>query len=256
MNGVRLVTHQWRYDQKTFWREPTAVFFTVGLPLIFLFLFVSIFGNDPVDLGNQTIKGSTYYVPGLVTLAIVSATTVNLAISVAMARERGLLKRLRATPMPPWVYMAGRVMTATVVSLFMTVLVTALGAVVYGVEIPTSTIPGLVITVIVGTAALCCLGFALTAAIPSENAAPAVANAVVLPLYFISGIFVPTDQIPKAMQTVAGIFPVKHLFEALLAIYNPATTGSGIRLGDLAVLATWGVIGLLVAARTFRWSPR
>ncbi|MEA2703731.1 MAG: type transport system permease protein [Actinomycetota bacterium] len=256
MNGIRLVLHQWRYDQKTFWREPTAVFFTVGLPIIFLFLFVSIFGNDPVDLGTETVKGSTYYVPGLVTLAIVSATTVNLAISVAMARERGLLKRLRATPMPPWVYMAGRVVTATIVSLFMTVLVTLLGAVVYGVEVPTSTIPALILTVIVGTAALCCLGFALTAAIPSENAAPAVANAVVLPLYFISGIFVPTDQIPKAMQTVASIFPVKHLFEALLTIYNPATTGSGLRPADLAVLAVWGVVGLLVAAKTFRWSPR
>jgi ABC-2 type transport system permease protein len=256
MNGARLVLHQWKYDQKTFWREPTGVFFTVGLPLIFLFLFVSIFGNDDVDLGTETVKGSTYYVPGLVTLAIVSATTVNLAISVAIAREKGLLKRLRATPMPPRVYMAGRVMTATVISLLMTALVTLLGAVVYGVEVPTSTVPALVLTVVVGTAALCCLGFALTAAIPSENAAPAVANAIVLPLYFISGIFVPTDQIPHAMQVVAGIFPVKHLFEALLTIYNPATTGSGISPDHLAVLLVWGVIGLVVAARTFRWTPR
>ena len=256
MNGLALLVHQWRYDQKTFWREPTSVFFTVALPLIFLFLFVSIFGNNPVDVAGETIKGSTYYVPGLVSLAIVSATTANLAISVAIARERGLLKRLRATPMPPSVYMVGRVMTATVVSVLMTALVTLIGALVYGVEIPTSKLPALLVTVIVGTAALCCLGFALTAAIPSENAAPAVANAVILPLYFISGIFIPNDQIPEAMQTVAGIFPVKHLFEALLAIYNPATSGTGFRWADLGVLALWGVIGLVIAAKTFRWSPR
>ncbi len=256
MNGLALLIHQWRYDQKTFWREPTSVFFTVALPLIFLFLFVSIFGNNPVNVGGETIKGSTYYVPGLVSLALVSATTANLAISVAIAREKGLLKRLRATPMPPWVYMVGRVMTATVVSILMTALVTLIGALVYGVEIPTSKLPALLVTVIVGTAALCCLGFALTGAIPSENAAPAVANAVILPLYFISGIFIPNDQIPEAMQTVAGIFPVKHLFEALLAIYNPASPGTGFRWADLGVLTVWGLVGLGIAAKTFRWSPR
>lgn len=256
MKTLRLVATQFRYDQKTFWREPTGVFFTVALPLIFLFLFVSIFGNDDVDLGGRAIKGATYYVPGIVALALVSASTVNLAISVSIRRERGILKRLRSTPLPPWVYMAGRVGTSMSVATLLVVVVTLVGKAVYGVELPGSTLVGLALTVLVGTGALCCLGFALTAAIPSENAAPAVTNAIMLPLYFISGVFIPNDQIPAGMRRVADVFPVKHLFQSLLTAFDPTTTGSGIEWGHLAIMALWGVGGLIVATRTFRWAPR
>lgn len=255
MTTARLVWHQYRYDQRTFWREPASVFFTVALPLIFLFIFVSIFGNEPVGAGGREIKGSTYYVPGILTLAILSATTVNLAITLTTLRERGILKRVRSTPLPPWVFMAGRLMTALVVSVLMVVLVTVLGRLVYGVAVPTGTLPGLVLAVVVGTAACCCLGFALTALIPSENAAPAVTNALILPLYFFSGIFIPNDDIPRGMQLVADAFPVKHLFQALLTAFDPLTSGAGIDVGHLLVLVAWGAAGLLVATRTFRWAP-
>ena len=255
MSTARLVLHQFRYDQRTFWREPAAVFFTVALPILFLFIFVSIFGNESTEVGGQEIKGSTYYVPGILALAIISATLVNLAITLTGLRERGTLKRVRSTPLPPWVFMAGRVLTALVVSVIMVVLVTLLGRVVYDVSVPTGTLPGLALTVLVGTAAFCCLGFALTAVIPSENAAPAVTNAVVLPLYFFSGIFIPNEEIPSGMQLVGDVFPVKHLFEGLLTAFNPLTEGNGIEGAHLLVLAAWGVAGLLVATRTFRWSP-
>lgn len=254
--SLRLVLHQFRYDQRTFWREPAAVFFTVALPIIFLFIFVSIFGNEPAEVGNREVKGATYYVPGILTLALVSATTVNLAIALTGARERGTLKRVRATPLPPWAFMAARVCTATVVALLVVTVVAVLGRLVYGVAIPTSTLPGLLLTLAVGTAAFCCLGFALTAAIPSENAAPAVTNALVLPLYFFSGIFIPIGQIPEAMRFVADLFPVKPLFESIFAAFDPLTEGAGIEPGDLAVLVAWGLVGLVVATRTFRWAPR
>jgi len=259
VNTARLVWHQYRYDQRTFWREPASVFFTVALPLIFLFIFVSIFGNDPIEAGGREIPGShysTYYVPGILALAIVSATAVNLAITMTSLRERGTLKRVRSTPLPPWVFMAGRLLTALSVSVLMVVLVTALGRIVYHVAVPTRTLPGLVLTVIVGTAACCCLGFAITAIIPSENAAPAVTNALVLPLYFFSGIFIPNSDIPRGMRVVADLFPVKHLFQALLAAFDPLTKGTGIAGVHLLVLGAWGLAGLLVATRTFRWSPR
>ncbi|MDQ3575673.1 MAG: ABC transporter permease, partial [Actinomycetota bacterium] len=132
MRSARLIWHQYRYDQRTFWRDPAAVFFTVALPLIFLFIFVSIFGNEPIEAGGKEIKGSTYYVPGILALAIVSATTVNLAITLTTLRERGTLKRVRSTPLPPWVFMAGRLLTALVVSVLMVVIVTLLGRLVYG----------------------------------------------------------------------------------------------------------------------------
>ena len=228
----------------------------MALPLIFLFIFVSIFGNEPVLVGGRPVKGSTYYVPSILALAIVSATTVNLAITMTVLRERGTLKRVRSTPLPPWVFMAGRLLTALAVSVLMVVLLTGIGRLVYDVTLPVRTLPGLASAVLLGTAAFCCLGFALTAVIPSESAAPAVTNAVILPLYFFSGIFIPNDDIPRGMQIVGDLFPVKHLFEALLTAFNPLTEGAGIEAGHLLVLAGWGLFGLVVATRSFRWSPR
>lgn len=141
MTGARLVAHQFRYDQKTFWRDPAAVFFTVALPLIFLFIFVTIFGNDSLQIRGREIKGSTYYLPGIITLALVFATFVNLAISLTSGRERGLLKRVRKTPLPPWAFMAGRIATSIVVTLALTLVLAVLGRLIYGVAIPGSTLP-------------------------------------------------------------------------------------------------------------------
>jgi ABC-2 type transport system permease protein len=257
VTGVRLVAHQFRYDQRTFWREPASVFFTVALPIIFLVLFAAIFGNDDIDIGGgTTVRAAVYYVPGIMTLALVSATTLNLAISMTSVREQGVLKRLRSTPLPPWVFFAGRVCTSSVISFLMVVLLLAIGRVAYDVDLPLETAPGVIITVIVGTAAGCFLGFAFTTIIPSEQAAPAVTNAIMLPLYFISGVFVPTDDLPDFMQRIADFFWVKHLFEALLTAFDPTTDAPGIAWGHIAVVAIWGVAALLVAMRRFRWTPR
>lgn len=256
LSALRLVWHQFRYDRKTFWRDPAAVFFTVVLPLVFLFLFVSIFGNSTTLVNGREVRSSTYYVPGILALAIVSATAVNLAISVSILRERGVLKRVRSTPLPPWVFMAGRTATATSVSAVMVVVVSLIGRLVYGVALPGATLPGLVVTVVIGAAALSALGFALTAAIPGEEAAPAVTNAVMLPLYFVSGIFIPDDQLPGAMKAIGNLFPVKHLFAGLLTAFDPAAAGPGFEWGHLGVLAAWGAAGLLLATRAFRWTPR
>ncbi|MGI8632957.1 MAG: ABC transporter permease [Solirubrobacterales bacterium] len=255
MNGVALLWHQFRYDQKTFWREPASVFFTVVFPLIFLVMFTAFFGNQRVTLDSgQEVGFSTYYVPGIITLSVVSATTVNLAISLTRLREAGVLKRVRGTPLPVPAFVAGRVGNAIVVSILMTALVMVLGRLFYGVAVPTTTILGLLATLLVGAAAFCCLGFALTAIIPSDEAAPAITNAIVLPLYFISGVFVPKDEIPDALLTVASLFPIRHLFDGLLMAFDPGTEGLGFDLGALLVVAVWGAVGLAIAARRFRWS--
>jgi ABC-2 type transport system permease protein len=128
--------------------------------------------------------------------------------------------------------------------------------VVYGVTLPLRTLPGLLVTLTVGTAACCALGFALTGAIPSENAAPAVVNGVVLPLYFFSGIFIPDDSLPSGMKFIGSLFPIRHLFQAFLTAFDPFTASPGIAWGHLAVLAAWGVAGGIIAARTFQWTPR
>ncbi|MGH9183412.1 MAG: ABC transporter permease [Acidimicrobiales bacterium] len=254
MSGLRLIVHQSRYDVRVFRRNPAAMFFTVALPVIFLLLFVSIFGNQEIE--ELGVGGSTYYVPGIVALAVVSATFVNLGITLTTQRESGVLKRVRGTPLPAWAFIGGRVVTAVAVAVAMTVVLVVLGRALYGVEVPGAPLVGFTLALVLGAATFSGLGIAMTAAIPTEAAAPPLTNAVVLPLYFISGIFVPTSQIPGWLAGVAGVFPVKPFGEALLTAFDPATSGWGIAVGDLAVVAAWGAVGLVVAARTFRWVPR
>jgi ABC-2 type transport system permease protein len=254
---VSLLVHQYRYDQRQFWREPASVFFTVILPLIFLVLFVAIFGDGNVETSaGELIDGATYYVPSILALALLNATFVNLTIWLTIERERGHLKRIRATPAPAWAVIGGRALTSVVIAAIMVAIVCAMGALVYGVELPTTTLPAFVVAVVLGTVSLAALGFAAAGLVPSENAAPPIANAIVLPLEFISGIFVPTEQIPGWMNAIASVFPVKPLFDSILSAFDPTTTGAGFAWGDLAVLAAWGVAGVLVAVRTFRWAPR
>jgi ABC-2 type transport system permease protein len=251
---MNLVLHQFRFDQRVFWRNPASVFFTVLLPLIFLFIFATIFGNEEIE--ERSVKTTTYYVPAIISLAVISATTVSLAINLTEDRERGLLKRVRGTPLPTTVFVAGRVGNSLVISLLMVVLVAILGRLVYDVSLPDRTIPAVLLTLTVGAFAFSCLGFALTAMIPSEDAAPAVTNAIMLPLYFVSGVFIPDSEIPSGVLQVADIFPVRHFFEAFFVAWDPNTTGSGFELGHLAIVAAWGVAGLLLALRFFRWEPR
>jgi ABC-2 type transport system permease protein len=254
MSGAGLLLHQFRYDQKAFWRDPAAVFFTVMLPVIFLLIFATIFGNEEIEeLGG--VKTTTYYVPAILTLAIVSATLVSLAINLTESRESGILKRGRGTPLPAWVFIAGRVGNAIVVSLLMLVLITVLGRAIYGVEVPWERAPAVLVTLAVGAAAFCCLGIALTALIPSEDAAPAITNFTVLPLYFLSGVFIPESEIPDGVLDFSSAFPIRHFFEAFYEAFT-ASSGSGFEWGHLAVVAAWGVAGLLAAVRFFRWVPR
>lgn len=254
MSGPALVLHQFRYDQKTFWRNPASVFFTVLLPVMFLLIFATIFGDDYIDeLGVST---TTYYVPAIVTLAVVSATTQSLAISLTVDRQNGILKRTRGTPLPTWVFIAGRVGNAFVVSILSLAAVAAIGRIVYGVEVPWERLPAVLVTLLVGAASFSCLGFALSAAIPSEDAAAPMANFALLPLYFLSGVFIPESEIPAGVLDVADFFPIRHFFEAFFTAWNPLTTGAGFEWGHLAIVAAWGLAALAVAVRAFRWEPR
>ena len=255
MSGVALALHQFRYDQKSFWRNPAAVFFTVAFPLMFLLIFELIFGDDTLEqLGN--LKTDVYYVPAILTLAVVSATMQSVAIRLTTERENGILKRGRGTPMPPWVFFAGRIGNALVISLLMLIIVPAIGRLLYGVSIPWEHLPAVLVTLAIGAASFCALGVALTAIIPSEEAAPAITNVVIFPLYFLSGVLIPQTEIPDAVLNVADIFPIRHFFEAFFAAWNPQTAGAGFEWGQLAVVAAWGVVGLLLAIRFFRWTPR
>jgi len=254
MNGLALVGHQFRYDQKAFWRNPAAVFFTVMFPVIVFLILAVVFNGETIDVRGG-VEATTYYVPAIMSLAIISATMQTLAMTLVIAREDGRLKRGRGTPMPPWVFIAGRVGNSIVVALMMLVLLAAIGGALYGVSVPWGRLPAILLTLVIGAASFCCLGIALTALIPSQDAAAAIVNALLLPLYFLSGVFIPEDQLPSGVISFADLFPVRHFFDAFFDAYVPAG-GSAVSWDNLAVVALWGVAGLLLAIRFFRWTPR
>jgi ABC-2 type transport system permease protein len=253
MSAAALAVHQFRYDQKVFWRNPASVGFTVLFPVMFLVLFELLFGSNKLD--GLGVDSSTYYVPAIITLAVVSATFQNLAMSVTIDREDGLLKRSRGTPLPSWVFIAGRVGNSVVVAVLMLVLVSAMGRIAYGVEIPWDRAPAVLITLALGAATFSCLGLALTAAIPSQSAAAPITNLVIFPLYFLSGVFVPESEVPDGVIQFSEAFPVRHFFQAFFTAWDPNTTGAGFEWGHLAIVAAWGLAGLAIALRTFRWEP-
>lgn len=252
-----MALHLFRYDLRAFFRNRQARFFTLALPVLFLVIFASIFGGShrTVSVAGGQIDTSVYYVPGIIALGIIAAAFVNLVVTVTAQRETGVLKRRRATPVPAVAVITGRALTAVVVALAITSVLLVIGWVAYGAQVPARTAPALTVTVVVGALAFCCLGYALASVIRNEDAAQPVTQAVMLPLYFISGVFVAVTVLPSWLVNVADLFPVRHLADALLVAYNPHTSGSGFAAGDLLVVAAWGVAGLLVAVRRFSWLP-
>jgi ABC-2 type transport system permease protein len=250
---MTLLLHQLRYDQKVFWRNPAAVFFTVMFPVVLLLIFATIFGDQRI--GKDGIEVTTYYVPAIITLSIVSATLQTLAMSLVIARDDGRLKRGRGTPMPAWVFIAGRIGNSVVVAVLMLALVSVIGRILYGVPIPWGRAPDLLVVLAVGAASFCCMGIALTALIPSQDAAAPIVNALLLPLYFLSGVFVPDDELPSGVIDFANHFPIRPFFQAIYDAYLPGN-GPALAWDHLSVVAIWGIAGLVLAIRFFRWTPR
>jgi ABC-2 type transport system permease protein len=255
-SDARLVAHQLRYDLLVVWRDPQSRFLTMVLPVVFLVLLTSLFGNHTNFTNGHGIKNSTYYVPGICTLGIVASSFVNLVITITAQRESGVLKRRRSTPVPAWVLIASRTLTSVILAIVLVVVIVLIGRIVYGVHLPGGTLPAFALAVVVGAATFCCLAFAVASFIRTEDSAQPIIQATILPLYFISGVFVPTSQLSQTLQDIASVFPVSHLDKALFKAFDPATTGSGIAGGHLLILAAWGVAGLIIALWRFSWSPR
>jgi ABC-2 type transport system permease protein len=250
-----LIGHQFHADLRCFCRNTQSVFFTLLMPLLFLVIFASIFRNATVNVPGGTVKESVYYVPGIIAYGVIVAAFSNLALSVVRNRESGIYKRRRATPLPASAIIAARTMVAVLTALAMTVVLLVIGWVAYGASIPGHTAPAFVLDIIVGAAAFCCLGFAVSTLINSIDAVQPVIWATVLPLCFISGIFIPISELPGWLARIGYVFPIHPLAAALLEAYNPHTTGSGLNWGYLAILAAWGVAGLVIAVRRFSWLP-
>lgn len=255
-SDARLVVHQARYELISFWKNPQSRFFTLLLPIIFLVIFSTVIGGTTTTPTGAKVKVSVYYVPGIATLAIIAASFVNLAVSIVTQRETGVLKRRRAAPVPSWALIAGRASVAIIVGLAVVAAIVIIGRLAFGVPVAGATLPGVLVASIVGAFTFCCLAFAASAFIGDADAAQPILQFVTLPLYFISGVFIPDANNPRWLRDTADVFPVRHLSQAELRGFDPRATAPGIAWWHLLVLAVWGVAGLVVAVRFFRWTPR
>lgn len=256
--GTRPSTHsmlwsQIRYQNRIFWRTPVAAFFTLVFPLMFLFLFTAIFGNEPQAGGLTTAQ---WFAPNLAVFSAVSASYTNLAIGTAYARDGGILKRVRGTPLPPWIYIAGRIGSATYIAALAVTLMLGVGIAAYGVRIPASGAAPALLAFVVGVACFSALGLLVAALAPSGDSTPAITNATLLPLAFVSDIFIRMENPPVWMDVIGNFFPLKHFAIAFRDAVNPLLDQPTFHWDHLAVMAVWGMVAVPLSLRFFRWDPK
>jgi ABC-2 type transport system permease protein len=245
MSGLALAVRQIGYENRAFWRNPPAAFFTFAFPLIFMVIFNVLFGAG----------AARFFTPAIIVFAVVTATYTNLAMAVSIARDAGILKRIRGTPLPAWAYLAGRIGHAVVIAFLLVVIVAAFGALLYGVEVPWEAMPIVLLVLAVAAAAFSALGLAVSGLIPNADAAPAVVNASILPVLFISNVFIQMENAPGWLDTIGHLLPVRHFANAMMGLYASGTD-AGVPWLELGVIALWGAIGVAAALRFFSWEPR
>jgi len=253
MSTATMTASQVRYANRAFWRNPSRAFLTFAFPLMLLVIFTALLGNGSIRIGTTVVKESTYYVAAMAAFGVVTACYNNVAISITIQRDAGVLKRANGTPLPNSAFLLARVVHAVFLAFLLVVLTAAFGRALYSAQIPSGvTLLQVLVMLAVGAASFCALALALTAAIPNADAANAVVFATIMPLLFLSGIFIPFgDDTPSWIQWIARVFPVRHFAAGLQAGF----LGTPFDWSDVAVVAGWGLVGLLLAMRYFRWEP-
>ena len=253
---LSLVAMQMRYQVLMFLRSPVGMFFTLGLPIIMLVLFNGLFGGGTVDGGDgRAWSVQQFYTGGLAAFTAVSATYTNLVNVVPIRRDEGILKRWRSTPVPPGAYLAGWVLGALAIAVLGVILQLTLGVVAYDLTIEPAKVPAMVVTFLIGVSAFAALGLGVAGIVPNADSAPAVANATILPLAFVSDVFIPLDDPPRWLGVIGDVFPLKPFVNAFQNTLNPFVEAPGFSWSELAVVAVWGVAGALMALKTFTWEP-
>jgi ABC-2 type transport system permease protein len=239
-----------RAQQRLFWRSRESAFFTFFLPILLLVLIGSVYRDETIE----GVDAATYLVAGMLGFSVVATAFAGLAISLVIRRESGVLKRVRGTPMPPWLYLSAAFASTALVIAVEAVTEVVIGRYMLGAQWPAS-VASLAITLLVGAAALAPLGLAITGLIRGAEGSSAVINAVYLPVAFISGTFFSVSAMPRVLEALAELLPLTYLLRALRDLFVGAE-GLGGSLDSLAVLLVWGAIGVALATRTFRWEPR
>ena len=251
---LRLTGIQLRYVNKAFWRNPASAFFTFAFPLMFLVIFTALLGHYTIQIGTRTVTSATYYVASMATFSVITACFNNIASAVTFQREDGILKRAHGTPLPGASFLGAKILHAMLVAVLLVIITAAFGRIVYTADIPTGlNLLRFIVALLVGAASFCALGLAATAVIPNSDAAAPIVNAIILPLEFLSGIFIAFDNnTPAWILWVAKIFPIRHFVLSMQAGF----IGTPFDWTNVLVVAIWGIAGMLLAVRFFTWEPR
>ena len=247
--SLGLLAHQVRYEQLSFWRNPQSAVFTFAFPVLFVIIMGALFGGVGKSSYFGGLTALQYYVPTIAALSVLGSCYGQLAVALAARRQNGILKRIRATPLPAWAYFTGLLAHCILVSLVDLVLIVGVGRL-YGVPLPTQWF-AITLTLVLAAACFCALGVAVASVITNAEAAPAVAQFVLFPLLFLSGTYLPIHSV--LLNRITGWLPVRPFNEALT---GPLSRHAGADWRHLAVLAAWGVVGAVVAVWRFRWDPR
>lgn len=237
---------------RSFIRTPMSAFFTLIFPLAFLVVVSAIVGNEMTEAG---VPVAQFLVAPFAVFGAAEAAFVVLATDTAVLRESGVLMRLRGTPVPAWTVLAGRIGAALVVAGAAVVLLTSVGAGVYGVEIVWRKVPALLLTLALGIACFAALGLALVSLTRTSLAVQTLSQGLLIPLAFISDVFIVGADLPVWLARIGSALPLKHFARAMAETFDPHG-GYGFSPGGLAVIAAWGVAGALIAGRRFGWAPR
>ncbi len=254
---LRVTVGLTRYQLLATLRNRRAVVFGVVMPIVLLVLFNSIFvsGNDSVQLSpGEEVGADAYFTGGMLAYSILLSAFSSLAISIVTMRETGQLKRYRGTPLPPWAFIVATIVRAAVMILGTGALLLVISHFAYDVPMDIAALGLIVLYVVGGTAALAALAIAATALTTNVDSASGLLPFAAFLLSFISSIFVPLDQLPNWLADVGRIFPVYHVADGLQAALG--TSGGSFDAGNFATLVAWGLVGTVLAARSFKWEPR
>ncbi len=247
---ISLFLHELRAQQLLFWRSREAAFFTFLLPIVFLLLLGSVYGDEEID----GIRGSTYLLAGLLGYGVLATAFAGLAITLVLRRESGVLKRGRGTPLPTGVYLAAAIGSTVVVIAISAVAQILVARFVLDSGWPARPVQ-LAAALLIGALVFAALGIALTGAIRSGEGSSGLVSAIYLPLTFISGVFFSVETMPRVLQVIADISPLTYLLRLIRSlVLGGGSLGSSAE--ELLVLGAWGLAGLVVAVRVFRWEPR
>ena len=254
MINLRRTLYQLRFTNLAYWRNPSSALFTFAFPLMFLVIFTALLGRHTFMLDGRLVHQTTYYVAAMASYGLISACYVNLAMVMTFQRDQGILKRVQGTPMPSMAHLAARVIHALAVAALLVILTAAFGRIVYQADLPTGmALLRFVVMFLVGALSFSALAFAVSSIIPNADAAPALVNITIMPLLFLSGIFIPLgDHAPTWVTWVGKLFPVRHFAAGMQAGF----LGTAFNWSDVGVVALWGAVGLAVAARRFDAEPR